>query len=96
MHRAKGDRLLRASVVHVCDNGETPETIRCDKIVHRHAFWRQFTDINEDSLATYSKTCSKRPLKKKKKMVFKTDYRLLQVNIAECSKRAFCNTFDLH
>ena len=40
---------------------------------------------------TYSKTCLKRPLKKKKKMVFKTNYRLMQgKSIAEC------NTFDLH
>ena len=39
----------------------------------------------------YSKTCLKWPLKKK------TDYRLMQVkSIAECSKRAFCNIFDLH
>ena len=39
----------------------------------------------------FSKTCLKRLLKKK------MDYRLMQVkNIAECSKRAFCNTFDLH
>ena len=45
----------------------------------------------------YSKTCLKRPLKKKTKLVFKTVYRLMQVkSIAECSKRAFCNTFDLH
>ena len=29
--------------------------------------------------------------------VFKTNYRLMQVkSIAVCSKRAFCNTFDLH
>ena len=35
--------------------------------------------------------------KKDQKLVFKTDYRLMQVKcIAECSKRAFCNTFDLH
>ena len=40
---------------------------------------------------------NKRPLKKKTKLVFTTDYRLMQVkNIAECSKRAFCNIFDLH
>ena len=46
----------------------------------------------------YSKTSVKRPLSKISKMVFKTDYRLMQVeSIAECSKRgAFCNTFDLH
>ena len=30
-------------------------------------------------------------------MVSKIDYRIMQVkSIAECSKRAFCNTFDLH
>ena len=35
--------------------------------------------------------------KRRPKLVFKTDYRLMQVkSIAECSKRAFCNTFDLH
>ena len=41
----------------------------------------------------YSKTCLKRPLKKNTKMFYKTDYHLMQVkSIAECSKRAFCNT----
>ena len=45
----------------------------------------------------YSKTCLKRPLKKDQKLAFKTDYSLMQVkSIAERSKRAFCNTFDLH
>ena len=35
--------------------------------------------------------------KKEQKLFFKTDYRLMQVkSIAECSKRASCNTFDLH
>ena len=35
--------------------------------------------------------------KKDHKFVFKTDYHLMQANsIAECSMRAFCNTFDLH
>ena len=35
--------------------------------------------------------------KEDQKLVFKTDYHLMQVkSIAECSKRAFCNTFDLH
>ena len=28
MHRAKGDRLVRASVIHVCENG--PEATRSD------------------------------------------------------------------
>ena len=35
--------------------------------------------------------------KRRQKLAFKTDYCLMQVeSIAECSKRAFCNTFDLH
>ena len=35
--------------------------------------------------------------KRRPKLVFKTDNGLMQVKrIAECSKRAFCNTFDLH
>ena len=43
------------------------------------------------------KDCLKRPLKKSPKYVFNTDTRLLQVkSIAECSRGAFCNTFDLH
>ena len=50
------------------------------------------------SLETWhSKTCRKWTLKKRQKLVFKTNYRLMQVkSIAECSKRAFCNTFNLH
>ena len=49
-------------------------------------------------ISIYSKTGLKWPLKKKtKNCFFKTDYCLMQVkSIAECSKRAFCNTFDLH
>ena len=48
----------------------------------------------------YSKTCVKRPLSKDPKMVFKTNYRLMQNNsIAECSpaaRGALCNSFDLY
>ena len=93
---------------------------------------------SQEATGKYSRTCFKQPLKKKmvfktsyrlmqvksnaerafqlnlsqeatgkyskpvlsshsKKLVFKTNYHLMQVkNIAECSKRAFCNTFDLH
>ena len=45
-----------------------------------------------------NETCLKRPLKKEnQKLVFNIEYRLMQVkSIAECSRRAFCNTFDLH
>ena len=35
--------------------------------------------------------------KRRQKLDFKTEYRLMHVkSIAECSKRAFCNTFDIH
>ena len=47
------------------------------------------------AFSLYSKTCVKRPLSKRPKMVFKTNYRLMLVKcIAECSKWAFCNTLD--
>ena len=53
---------------------------------------------NGSNTQTYSKTCLKWPLKKEdQNLVFMTDYPLMQVkSIAECSKGAFCNTFDLH
>ena len=45
----------------------------------------------------YSKTCLKRPLKKKTKIGFQDPISLnAGKGIAECPKRAFCNTFDLH
>ena len=45
-----------------------------------------FYDANIPEEVLYSKTCLKRPLKKKTKLVFQTDYCLMQVNsIAECS-----------
>ena len=52
--------------------------------------------------AVFTFKCSVKPVlsshsKRRPKIVFKTNYRLMQVkSIAECSKRAFCNTFDLH
>ena len=46
------------------------------------------------SFIYYSKTCLKRPLKKKTKLVFKTDYRLIWVgSIAECSKGSILQYF---
>ena len=48
----------------------------------------------------YSKTCLKQPLKNKTENRFSkpiTLYHFMKVeSIAECSKRAFCNTFYLH
>ena len=42
-------------------------------------------------ISTYSKTCFKRPLKKKTKVDFQDDCRLMQVkSIAECSKATTC------
>ena len=45
-------------------------------------------------LHVYSKTCLKRALQKGKKLVYKTDYCLMQVK--SIARGAFCNTFDLH
>ena len=45
----------------------------------------------------YSQTCLKQKLKRRQVFFFKTGNRLIQVkSIAECSRGAFCNTFDLH
>ena len=42
----------------------------------------------------YSKTCLKRPLSKRPKLVFKTNYHLMQVkSIAECSKGSILQYF---
>ena len=42
----------------------------------------------------YNKTCLKRPLKMKTKLVFKIDYRLMQVErVAECSKGSILQYF---
>ena len=51
------------------------------KIKKSHCFVRQYKQQPR-----YSKRCVKGPLSKRPKMVFKTDYRLIQVkSIAECS-----------
>ena len=45
-------------------------------------------------IGKYSKTCLKRPLKRRQKMGFKTDYRFMQVkSIAECSKGSILQYF---
>ena len=42
----------------------------------------------------YSKTCLKGPLSKNKKVIFKTNYRLMQVkSLQNAPMGAFCNTF---
>ena len=52
-------------------NSEGPDEMRHNAEFHQSTL-----------LGKYSKTCLKRPLKKKTKIVFKTDYRLMQVNSA--------------
>ena len=53
-------------------------------------------------ICTHEKFCTVKPVlsghsKIRQDFVFKTNYHLMQVkSIAECSKRAFCNTYDLH
>ena len=45
-------------------------------------------------ICDYSKTCLKRPLSKRAKLFFKTDYLLMQVkSIAECSKGSILQYF---
>ena len=52
-----------------------------------------YTFRNLFVLRGYSKTCLKRPLKKKTKIGFKTCRSNVLLN---APRRAFCNTFDLH
>ena len=55
------------------------------------------SEIRIIMLYIYSKTCLMRPLKIRQNKVLKTNGSLIKVeSIAECSKRAFCNTFDPH
>ena len=53
-----------------------------------------FTFLSAFIFLLYSKTCVKRPLLKDQKLVFKTNYRLMQVkSIAECSKGSILQYF---
>ena len=61
-----------------------------DDILHGYRLnliWRD----SKASIFEYSKTSVKQRLTKSLKVVFKTNYRLMQV-----IRGAFCNTFDLH
>ena len=49
---------------------------------------------NSNTLCLYSKTCVKRPPQKDRKLVFKTNYRLMQVkSTAECSMGSILQYF---
>ena len=74
--------------------------MKCTQIIGMMMYmiqWIPMTGIEGDG-----DTCTLKPVisshsKKTKKLVFKTDYCLMQVkSIAECSLGAFCNTFELH
>ena len=52
--------------------------------------------LNQTIAAIYSRTCVKWTLLKKRKLIFKTNYRFMQVKILQNAPRgASCNTFDL-
>ena len=60
--------------------------------------WRntlfKLTHYDTPASIVYSKTCLKRPLSKGPKLVFKTNYRLIQVkSIAECSNGSILQYF---
>ena len=64
------------------------ETLLC-KCTFLHHYLR--------SLVSWLCTVKPATQKEHQKLVFKTDYCLMQVkSIAECFKKACCNTFDLH
>ena len=51
-------------------------------------------DGHTDKFINYSKTCVKWPRQKDRKLVFKTNYRLIQLkSIAECSKENILQCF---
>ena len=64
----------------------TISMINMSKLMGKKIFTIMHNYFYQD-LYMYSKTCHKRPLKKRPKLCFKTNYRLMQVkSIAECSK----------
>ena len=57
--------------------------------------WEVDTHCLSRVMYTYSKTCVKQPPSKRPKLVFKTNYRLMQVkSIAECSKGSILQYFQ--
>ena len=60
-----------------------------------------FQELNSTPLVLqylpYTKMCLKQPLTNRQNKGLEDKWSLMKVeSIAECSKRAFCNTFDLH
>ena len=59
-------------------------------VAHKEEVWELWSNIlfsqSDQRLYNYSKTCVKRPLLKRSKIVYKTNYHLMQVkSVAECS-----------
>ena len=87
------------------------DTLSSNAQTHQSFPWShtQGMDVDEDSdckldllpsawvfKVGFYKTCLKRPLKKRSKIGFKTDYRLMQVkSIAECSNGSILHHFRL-
>ena len=98
--RLWGARLIRVLAVHCCDKYH-----RLDSLFHAISttgsmeysliVYAKITKILcACSYTIYSKTCLKPPLSKRPKLVFKTNYRLIQVkSIAECSKGSILQYF---
>ena len=73
------------------EQAKKDELLTCDDLT------KQFQDMKSVSYGNTEKHVISVHSKIDKTKVLKTDNRLMQVkSIAECSKRAFCNTFDLH
>ena len=78
--------------------------LRCSSQRHKQIILSRSMETADEAkmipaiIQKYSETSLKWPLSKKtKNWVFKTNDRLMQVkSIAECSRRAFCNTSDMH
>ena len=61
------------------------------------ATWIKFSTLTNLQNASTVKAVVSIYSKKDKTKVLKTGYSIMQVQrVAECSTRAFCNTFDLH
>ena len=87
-----GQSLLH--LISSCSHGNNLELSSADPDESEMHFWQR--EEPKQRVSTYKPVLSGHS-KEDQKLVFKTVYRLMQVkSIAECSKRAFCNTFDFH
>ena len=80
--------------VHVCQWYETPHEVLL-LIIYASSECPRITQSRQSPHYSYSKTCVKRPISKYQKLVFKTNYRLMQFeSTAECSKGSILQYFQ--